>query len=224
MITTSPRSRTYYFFAALFSTAIFLLLVRFLPSLKTASNPLVVVRCVVEGAAAIAILYALSRADRRPLEAFGVQRVRLATFGWGFLCFLISATLSALTLLAFARFGIAQDKATLVALASRPVPIILLIAAMAGIAEEIIFRSILITELEAATGMRWLAAIVSLAVFALAHAGAWGPWQIIFAAVPGLVLTLFFLWKRNVWICMLAHFLTDAAGLLSAAAGLAHHG
>ena len=61
-------------------------------------------------------------------------------------------------------------------------------------------------------------------VFALAHAGGWGSSQIIFAAVPGLVLTLFFLWKRDLWICIIAHFLTDAAGLLSAGPDLVNHG
>ena len=223
MATTTPRMRTYHFLAAFFSTAIFLVLVRLLPSLKTASNPLVIARCVFEAAAAVLILYVMTRAGDQPLEAFGIRKVRLATFGWGFLCFLASAIFSAITLFAFSRFGIGQDKATLMALASRPAPIILLIAATAGIAEEIIFRSVLITELEAATGLRWIAALVSLAVFALAHVGGWGPSQIIFAAVPGLVLTLFFLWKRDLWICIIAHFLTDAAGLLSAAAAMAHH-
>jgi membrane protease YdiL (CAAX protease family) len=219
---TSSHTRTFHLMAALLSTAIFLLLIRLLPSLKTASDREVIVKCVAEVAVAVAILYGLVRLGREPPAALGLRRVRGATFGWAFLCFLASAIFSALTLFLFARFGIAQDKATLMALASRPAPIILLIAAAAGIAEEIIFRSILITELEAATGMRWLAAILSLAAFALAHAGGWGPSQIIFAAVPGLVLTLFFLWKRDLWICILAHFLTDAAGLLSAAAGMAH--
>ncbi len=41
--------------------------------------------------------------------------------------------------------------------------------------------------------------------------------------MPGLVLTLFFLWKRDLWVCIIAHFLVDAVGLLSAAAALAHH-
>jgi membrane protease YdiL (CAAX protease family) len=224
MVTNSPRTRTYHFLAAFFSTAIFLVLVLLLPSLKTASNPLVIVRCIVEVVAALAILFVLTRAGDQPPEAFGIRKVRPATLGWGFVCFLVTAILSALTLFAFAQFGIGQDKATLMALASKPAPIILLIAAVAGIAEEIIFRSVLITELEAATGMRWLAATISLAIFALAHAGGWGPTQIIFAAVPGLVLTLFFLWKRDLWICIIAHFLTDAAGLLSASAALARHG
>jgi membrane protease YdiL (CAAX protease family) len=149
--------------------------------------------------------------------------LRLASVGWGLVCFIATAVLSAIVVYGSAHFGIGQDKGTLAALASHPVPIILLIAAMAGIAEEIVFRAVLISQLETATGSAWLAGLISLIVFALAHAAGWGPWQILFAAVPGLVLTIFFVWKRDLWICILAHFLTDALGLLAAAANLAHH-
>lgn len=222
MSTISSRSSAFHLFIALFSTALFLTLVRLLPSLKTATDPQVVFKCVVEVVVAAAILYSLVSLGRERPQLLGIRRVRAATFGWAFLCFVVLGILSALALLVFRRFGISQDKATLLALASRPVAIILLIAAAAGIAEEIIFRSVLITELEAATGMRWLAGAVSLAIFALAHAGGWGPTQILFAAVPGFVLTLFFIWKRDLWMCILAHFLTDSTGLLGAAASLAH--
>ena len=217
-----PRTRVFHLVAAIVSTALFLVVVTVLPSLKTATNPQMILKCFVEVIVAVAILYALVRwgEPKRPL---GLRPVRAATFGWGFVCFLAIAILSVVTLFSFSRFGISQDKATLTALASRPVPIVLLLAATAGIAEEIVFRSVLITELEAATGLKWLAALISLVIFAAAHAGGWGPTQVIFAAVPGLVLTLFFLWKRDLWICVIAHFLTDALGLLSAAAAMSHH-
>jgi membrane protease YdiL (CAAX protease family) len=222
MTTALPRTRLFHFLAAVVSTAIFFAAIHLLPSLKTGSDPQVIVRCVVQILVAIAILYGLIRWGESR-EELGVRRVRGATFGWGLLCFVISAVLAILTLFSFSRLGLAQDEAMLLALASRPVPIILLIAATAALSEEIIFRSVLITELEAATGMRWLAGLISLVIFALAHAAGWGMTQVLFAAVPGLVLTLFFLWKRNLWICVLAHFLTDALGLLSAAAGMSHH-
>lgn len=220
MATSRAGSRTVHLLVALCSVAGFLLLVRLLPPLKTATNGEIVLKDAAEICATALLLWALVRTRLEKAQALGVRRPRLATIGWALVCFVIIAVLSALTLFAFGRFGITQDKAMLAALASRPVPIILLIAAAAGIAEEIIFRSVLIAALEAATGMTWLAAIISLAFFAAAHASGWGPIQVIFAAVPGLVLTLFFLWKRDLWICMIAHFLTDATGLLSAAAAM----
>jgi membrane protease YdiL (CAAX protease family) len=223
MTNSLPRSRAFHFLVALLSAAGFLVLVRVLPSLRSESVAEVTGKAAVEIVATIVLLYGLIRWGGQRRVALGLRPVRASTFGWGFLCFLASAILSAVTLLAFAHFGVTQDKSTLAALASKPVPVILLIAAMAAISEEIVFRSIVITQLEAATGMTWFAAIVSLAVFALAHAAGWGAWQIIFAAVPGLVLTIFFLWKRDLWICMIGHFLTDAVGLLSAAAAMAHH-
>jgi membrane protease YdiL (CAAX protease family) len=217
-----PRTRVFHLVAAIVSTALFFVVVTVLPSLKTATNPQMILKCFVEIIVAVAILYALVRWGE-PKRTLGLRPVRAATFGWAFVCFLAIAILSVVTLFSFSRFGISQDRATLTALASRPVPIVLLLAATAGIAEEIIFRSVLITELEAATGLKWLAALISLVIFAAAHAGGWGPTQVIFAAVPGLVLTLFFLWKRDLWICVIAHFLTDALGLLSAAAAMSHH-
>jgi membrane protease YdiL (CAAX protease family) len=219
---TAP-SRTRAFVIALLTAPGFLLLVHLLPSLAKASDQQIVIKALVEICASVALLYALIRWGGVSPEALGVGGVRASSFGWGLICFIATAVLSAIVVYSFAHFGIGQDKGTLAALASHSIPIILLIAAMAGIAEEIVFRSILISQLETATGRSWLAAAISLAIFAGAHAGGWGPWQILFAAVPGLILTIFFLWKRDLWVCILAHFLTDALGLLGAAAGLAHH-
>ena len=219
---TASRSRAVHLLVAVIAAALFLGVLRLLPSLKTASNAEIVVKCAVELVVAFAVLLGVLRLDPRP-EALGLRPLRFATFGWGLACFLGSAVFSVAMIFAFSRFGITQNRETLVALVSRPVPIMLLIAATAGIAEEIIFRSVLISQIEAGIGMKWLAGAISLAIFAGAHASGWGAWQIVFAAGPGLVLTLFFLWKRDLWVCILGHFLTDAVGLLSAAASMAHH-
>jgi len=217
------HSRLYHLLVAVLSAGGFLLLIHLLPSVATSDDSQIVVKAAAEICASLALLYALVRWGGEGRENLGVRRVRPATFGWGLLCFLATAILSAIVVYSFAHFGIGQDRGTLAALASHSVPIILLIAAMAAIAEEVIFRSVLISQLEQAAGNSWLAGAISLAIFAGAHAAGWGPWQIVFAAVPGLVLTIFFLWKRDLWVCMIAHFLTDALGLLGAAAGMAHH-
>jgi membrane protease YdiL (CAAX protease family) len=223
MDTDQKHSRAFHLVAAIVSLAAFLGLIHVLPSLATTTNPQVLIKAASEILLTVALLYALIRWGGVSPERLGVRRVRFASFGWGLLCFIAATAVSIVVVLAFRHFGITQQRSVISALASKPIPIILLIAATAAIAEEILFRSILITELESATGITWLAAAISLAAFAFAHAAAWGPWQIAFAAVPGLVLTLFFLWKRDLWICIIAHFLTDAVGLLGAAAAMAHH-
>lgn len=222
MQTTATHSRVFHFAAAIISLAAFLGLIHVLPSLATATNQQVLVKAASEILLTVALLYGLLHLGV-PTARLGVGRVRLASFGWGVVCFIVTMVISTVLVIGLRHFGITQQRSVISALASKPVPLILLIAATAAIAEEILFRSILITELEAATGIGWLAAVLSLGAFAFAHAASWGPWQIVFAAVPGLILTLFFLWKRDLWICIIAHFLTDGVGLLGAAAGLAHH-
>lgn len=221
---TTTRSKGLLAAIALFSFAGFFALIRLFPSLMQATDTIVVVRMVAQIGASVALLVILARGPLANAAAMGVRRPGLSTLGWGLAAFLLSAAVSAAFVYGSVYLGLGQNNKTLAALASRPVPIILLIALAAAISEEIIFRSILISHLEAATGRTWIAAALSLAAFAGMHASGWGAGQVLFVAVPGLVLTLFFLWKRNLLICIIAHFLTDALGLLGAAASMAHHG
>ena len=77
-----PRRPVFHFVAAFVSTALFLAVVTLLPSLKTATNPQMVLKCAVEIIVAVAILYALIRWGEPP-RALGVRPVRAATVGWG---------------------------------------------------------------------------------------------------------------------------------------------
>ncbi len=157
-----PRSRVFHFLVALLSLAAFLGLIHLLPSLAKATDQQMVVKATAEILFTVALLFALIKWGSLPAERFGVRRIRAASVGWGLACFLAAVALSAVVVLAFAHFGITQQQSVLKALGSKPVPIILLIAAAAGIAEEILFRSILITELESASGSTWIAAIFRL--------------------------------------------------------------
>ena len=222
MQTTSTHPRAFHFAAAIISLAAFLGLIHLLPSLATATDQQVLVKAGSEILLTVALLYALVRLGVSTAQ-LGVGRVRLATFGWALVCFVATMVVSTILVIGLKHLGITQQKSVISALASKPIPLILLIAATAAIAEKILFRSILITELESAIGIGWVAAALSLAAFAFAHAASWGGWQIVFAAVPGLILTIFFLWKRDLWVCIIAHFLTDGVGLMGAAIGMAHH-
>jgi membrane protease YdiL (CAAX protease family) len=72
------------------------------------------------------------------------------------------------------------------------------------------YRGFGIEELALLTGHRWLAGSLSLVFFTLAHAGLYGFSAAL--AIPGLtgaVLTLLYLWRRNLWSCILMHLLID---------------
>jgi membrane protease YdiL (CAAX protease family) len=90
----------------------------------------------------------------------------------------------------------------------------LLLVARAAVAEELLFRAYPIERLGELSGSRMLAAVVSVAAFTYAHLSGWGPAQVIVAAYGGVVLAVLYLWRRNLWANMLAHFLADGAGFL----------
>lgn len=95
-----------------------------------------------------------------------------------------------------------------------PLPYRVLLVTRAAVAEETIFRGYSIERLQQWSGSRWLAGAVTWALFTYAHLKSWGVAQLIVAAYGGLLLTVLYLWRRNLWANMLAHWLADAAGFL----------
>jgi membrane protease YdiL (CAAX protease family) len=84
----------------------------------------------------------------------------------------------------------------------------------APIVEELLFRGYGIERLEELTGSKFVAGAVSLAAFTAAHLSYWGYVPLIGVATAGLVLTIMYLWRRDLLSNMIAHFITDAVGLL----------
>ena len=84
----------------------------------------------------------------------------------------------------------------------------------AAVAEETLFRGYPIERLEKLTRSTLVAAGISWAAFTIAHLSGWGWAQLIVAGFCGIVLTLLYLWRRNLWVNMMAHWITDGAGFL----------
>jgi membrane protease YdiL (CAAX protease family) len=84
----------------------------------------------------------------------------------------------------------------------------------AGVSEEVLFRGYPIERLQEWSGSRALAAIVPLIAFTLAHVGPWGWSHLLVAAFGGAMLTVLYLWRRNLWASMLAHCLIDGVAVL----------
>lgn len=90
----------------------------------------------------------------------------------------------------------------------------LMLVTRAAVAEELLFRGYPIERVGELTGSRTLAALVSWAAFTYAHLSSWGAAQLIVAGYGGVVLTALYLWRRNLWANMLAHWIADGAGFL----------
>jgi len=85
----------------------------------------------------------------------------------------------------------------------------------AGCCEEFLYRGFLIEELRDLTGSRALAAAVSVVAFALAHGGRYGlSSALLIPGSIGLIITLLYLWRRNLPLCMLMHATVDALSVI----------
>ena len=104
---------------------------------------------------------------------------------------------------------------TLPGVASVPFGVRLALVLTAAACEEFIFRGFLIEELGDWSGSVPLAAGVSLALFVLPHAWLYGfTLALTVPAMLGGGLTLLYLWRRNLPVCMLMHAIIDGLPLL----------
>jgi membrane protease YdiL (CAAX protease family) len=91
----------------------------------------------------------------------------------------------------------------------KPPPLLMtLVVVRAGIVEELFYRGYAIERLEWLTKSKWVAAVVPLICFTLAHFKG-GVSGMAVALVLGAVLTFFYMWKRNLAANMFGHFLID---------------
>ncbi len=90
-----------------------------------------------------------------------------------------------------------------------------LLVTRAAVAEETLFRGYPIERIKEWSGSRALAGAFTLAAFTYAHLASWGAAQLIIAGYGGLLLTILYLWRRNLWVNMIAHWIADGAGFLT---------
>ncbi|HEY1548408.1 MAG TPA: CPBP family intramembrane glutamic endopeptidase [Kofleriaceae bacterium] len=143
--------------------------------------------------------------ERRPLASIGFASPHVRG-----IAIAVAAGIAMLAVLATIYVG----ESTLSKLIATPLWWRLISVVRAAVAEEIIFRGYAIERLSELTGRRWLAAVTSCAIFALAHVGTWGWGHLIVAGAGGAMLTALYLWRRNLWINIIAHAIVDGVALL----------
>jgi uncharacterized protein len=184
-----------------------------------AFNTSSMVRANIVGQAAMWILAALVVAvilfwERLPLSTIGFARPRAQSIILGvttamFLSYV--ATPVGTWLVAY--FSLQGLDAGLTRLRGLPLPQLLVGAITAGVVEELLYRGYAIERLSSLLGRPWLGALVALACFALAHLPFWGTASALFTFVAGGVLTLLYLWRRDLAVNMLAHSVTGVVQL-----------
>lgn len=162
-----------------------------------------------------ALLLYVTRIERRPLASIGFMRPRLADIGIAVATGVaIVAMLAVLYLVVFPRLGWdeSQQFGPLLAV---PFWLRLAVVVRAAVCEEIIFRGYALERTKELTGSRAVAGLFTWGVFTIDHLGYWGWHHLVIAGLAGGVLTLLYLWRGNVWVNILAHFIIDAAGFLA---------
>jgi membrane protease YdiL (CAAX protease family) len=164
-----------------------------------------------------AVLWIALHVDGLSLEALGLGLLRWQSLAWG----------AALALFFIRVYGPAQHlvlkrlrlrgfEGGLAKLAGLPIWYLTLAVLVGGTAEEILYRGYAIGRLEMLTGSLWLAALLPLAVFALAHIPLWGPAPALSTFFAGGIFTLFYLWQRDLAPNVIAHVATDFVGIVLA--------
>ncbi len=143
--------------------------------------------------------------------AFGLQGLRpgifrLRGFGWRDVFLALGGLIAALVLSAAVSSLVAAPNFDLRQITQVPIALRVCLVLTAAICEEFIYRGFAIEELGALTGSRWVGAVGSLALFALGHVGVYGfSTALLIPASVGLVITLLYMFRNNLLICMLVH-------------------
>jgi len=154
-------------------------------------------------------------AERRSLRSIGLRRPDRASLVWGVIGTAITiGGLAFIYLAIFPAIGETESNTQLGTFRARPFGLRAAMVLRAALFEEFFYRGFMIERLADITGFWWLAALISLAAFTLGHLAGWGFGHLLVAGFGGSVLTILYLWRRDLSATIVAHFLTDGIGLL----------
>jgi uncharacterized protein len=164
------------------------------------------------------LLLYVTRIERRPLSSIGLQvpgpRNLVLGFALGLLTIALLGALYLWVLPALQLEDQASTSANAASLVATPFWWRLLSTIRAAVAEEILFRGYPLQRLLELSGSKIAATFISCAVFSAAHLSSWGSSHTPVVAVAAVMFSLAYLWRRNLWITIIAHFMVDAISIL----------
>jgi membrane protease YdiL (CAAX protease family) len=158
------------------------------------------------------LLTIIRRGERLPLTSIGLGTAPWwKSILWGFVIALACLAGSVTVQLFVGLFGGSTVNPNATGLGRLPVALVFLIALRAGIVEELFFRGYALERLQAIGCGRLLASAIPIAIFGLGH---WtgGYASVLVALTLGVILTAFYLWRRDLVANMIGHWLVDFVG------------
>jgi membrane protease YdiL (CAAX protease family) len=154
---------------------------------------------------AVTLLVIIRRGERLPMRSIGLGTARWwKSILWGFVIAIVSAT--AVGILAYLTgYGHGPGSA---AFEKLPLWLITLIVFRAGVVEELFYRGYAIERLQMIGLGRFWSVTIPLVIFSLGHWSGGGA-NILIALAAGVILTGFYLWRRDLVANMIGHGLVD---------------
>jgi membrane protease YdiL (CAAX protease family) len=154
---------------------------------------------------AIALIVIIRRGEHLPMRSIGLGTARSwKSILWGFVISIVSAVV--VGGLAYATsYGHGPGSA---AFEKLPLWLITAIVFRAGVVEELFYRGYAIERLRLIGLGRFWSVVIPLVIFSLGHWSG-GAANILIAFVAGLILTGFYLWRRDLVANMIGHGLVD---------------
>jgi membrane protease YdiL (CAAX protease family) len=177
----------------------------------TPSRALIAAGLVIHWSTFVALLVIVRLWERAPLQSIGWREPRWSTLAFGIVAGLIIIVLSGLV---SQGLGLKADQHFLAFLQSQSLVVRVLLVVTAGVFEETLYRGYAIERLQTYCGGKYVAAAISLALFTLAHASAVEPAALLPILIIGGFVTLLYLWRRDLFLNMVAHTTIDAMALL----------
>jgi membrane protease YdiL (CAAX protease family) len=161
----------------------------------------------------IAVLLVLRYGEGLKFSDIGWKRPRWTTLLWGVVGFVVIYAAQPLGVMLLRSVGGAAPTGVIAKLVGVPIWLIGLTVLRAGVCEEILFRGYGIERLTALTGSRTIGILIPALVFMMGHMEAYGIKYLMFLIPVTTILTALYVWRRDLWANILAHFLVDAVGL-----------
>src|SRR6266436_2395949 len=156
-------------------------------------------------ASAAALIVIIRRGERLPMRSIGLGTARWwVSILWGFVIAVVSAAVVG-GLAYLTGYGHGPGSA---AFEKLPLWLITLIVFRAGVVEELFYRGYAIERLRMIGLGRVWSVIIPLAIFSLGHWSG-GAANILIAFAAGIILTGFYLWRRDLVANMIGHGLVD---------------
>jgi membrane protease YdiL (CAAX protease family) len=147
--------------------------------------------------------------ERRSVSSIGVGKVGWKDVGGAVLVFLVGAVSYPFTTPLIESLGLETTVGGIEQLATLPLVLVVALAVTAAVTEEVLYRSYPIERIGELTGSPAVGAGLTFALFFLFHIPFWGLGGTLQISVNAILVTLLYLWRRNLFACILSHAITD---------------